>query len=55
MSMAVSLGVDVGNVWVTWFVAASVPGLICAALAPYLVYRMVPPELKVAALAHELI
>lgn len=32
--------------WIQWAVAMSVPGLLCLLLAPYLVYKIYPPELK---------
>lgn len=32
--------------WAEWTLAMAVPGLICLAIVPYLVYRMYPPELK---------
>lgn len=32
--------------WIQWAVAMSVPGLLCLMLAPYLVYKIYPPELK---------
>ena len=32
--------------WATWATGAVVPGLICLAIIPYLVYRLYPPELK---------
>jgi DASS family divalent anion:Na+ symporter len=32
--------------WIQWAVAMSVPGLLCLLLAPYVVYRIYPPELK---------
>lgn len=33
--------------WGQWTMAMSVPGLICLAIVPYIVYKMYPPELKV--------
>lgn len=32
--------------WTQWFLAASVPGLVCFALVPLLLYVTCPPELK---------
>jgi len=32
--------------WIQWAVAMSVPGLLCLLLAPYVVYKIYPPELK---------
>lgn len=33
--------------WAQWFVAFCVPGLVTLAIAPYAVYKLYPPELKV--------
>ena len=32
--------------WTSWFVAGLVPGLVSSVAVPYLVYRVLPPELK---------
>ena len=32
--------------WIQWAMAMSVPGLICLLLAPYMVYKIYPPDLK---------
>ena len=32
--------------WTSWFVAGVVPGVVSSVAVPYLVYRLVPPELK---------
>ena len=32
--------------WMTWALAASVPGLVAIVLVPYLVYRLCPPDLR---------
>ncbi|AIF50387.1 DASS family sodium-coupled anion symporter [Pelosinus sp. UFO1] len=32
--------------WIQWAVAMSVPGLLCLLLAPYMVYKIYPPDLK---------
>jgi divalent anion:Na+ symporter, DASS family len=40
---------QVGHVdltWVQWALAASVPGLLSLILAPYLIYRLHPPEIR---------
>lgn len=37
-------GTSIG--WAQWTLAMVVPGAICLAIVPYLVYRMYPPELK---------
>ncbi len=39
-----TLGVDIS--WGTWTLAASVPGIICLLVYPWLVYKIYPPELK---------
>ncbi|PWU09887.1 MAG: anion permease [Verrucomicrobia bacterium] len=36
--------VDLG--WMTWFVGASVPGLLSLLFVPYVIYRVHPPELR---------
>lgn len=42
--LAGKAGVNIS--WGTWALAAVVPGLIALAIAPYLVYKMSPPEIK---------
>ena len=32
--------------WTSWFVAGLVPGIVSSVAVPYLVYRVLPPELK---------
>ena len=32
--------------WTSWFVAGVVPGVVSSVAVPYLVYRLVPPDLK---------
>ncbi|GEP22444.1 hypothetical protein LDI01_00370 [Lentilactobacillus diolivorans] len=32
--------------WMTWFLAGLVPGIICLAIVPWLIYKMYPPEIK---------
>jgi len=32
--------------WGSWALAASVPGLICIATVPYIIYKLYPPEIK---------
>ncbi len=39
-----TIGVEI--TWISWFVAASVPGVVCLLIYPWLVYKMYPPELK---------
>lgn len=46
------LGVDLS--WWTWAMAASVPGMIAVLLAPLIVYKLYPPELKVIPNAQEI-
>ena len=41
---AASQGVHIS--WVTWFVGALVPGLVCMIVLPYFLYLIYPPELK---------
>jgi len=38
------IAINVG--WMQWFLAASVPGLLCLFLTPLVVYVLYPPELK---------
>lgn len=42
--LASKAGINIS--WGTWALAAVVPGLIALAIAPYLVYKMSPPEIK---------
>lgn len=39
-----TIGVDI--TWGGWALAASVPGVICLALHPWLLYKLFPPEMK---------
>ena len=32
--------------WMDWFIAASVPGLVCFIIIPYFLYKVYPPEIK---------
>lgn len=41
---AASQGIQIS--WVTWFVGALVPGLVCMIVLPYALYLIYPPELK---------
>ena len=41
---AKDIAINVG--WMQWFLAASVPGLLCLFLTPLVVYVLYPPELK---------
>jgi DASS family divalent anion:Na+ symporter len=41
---AKDLGITI--TWSSWFVAASVPGLVCFLIAPLFLYKFYPPELK---------
>jgi DASS family divalent anion:Na+ symporter len=46
--LAVSLAAKTAGVtvtWGSWFLAGLVPGLVCAMLVPYVVYRMLPPTI----------
>lgn len=48
-SLAVTFARKIANVeisWFTWAVAASVPGIICLAFVPILMYKLYPPEIK---------
>lgn len=42
--MAPILGFELN--WINWFLAASVPGLLCLVLIPFICYLISPPELK---------
>lgn len=32
--------------WTQWFIAASLPGLVCLLLTPFIIYLIYPPEMK---------
>jgi DASS family divalent anion:Na+ symporter len=53
--MAADLGVEIS--WLTWALAASIPGLASLLLVPLVIYRLYPPEIKetpgAAAMARE--
>ena len=38
------LGIEI--TWMDWFIAASVPGLVCFIIIPYFLYKVYPPEIK---------
>ncbi len=38
--------VNVEVTWTSWLVAAIVPGLVCCAVVPWVVHRLVPPEVQ---------
>lgn len=42
--IASSVGVNI--TWGTWALAASVPGLLCLAIIPLVLYKLYPPEVK---------
>ncbi|GAB5411773.1 MAG: anion permease [Chlamydiales bacterium] len=42
--LAAEVGVDL--TWGTWALAASVPGLLCLLILPYVMYKIYPPEVK---------
>eukprot|EP00213_Chloropicon_mariensis_P002813 CAMPEP_0197474288 /NCGR_PEP_ID=MMETSP1309-20131121/5746_1 /TAXON_ID=464262 /ORGANISM="Genus nov. species nov., Strain RCC998" /LENGTH=566 /DNA_ID=CAMNT_0043013885 /DNA_START=269 /DNA_END=1969 /DNA_ORIENTATION=- len=44
--LAANLGYAVSNPWITWFKAGIVPGLAGLALTPFIVYKLMPPEIK---------
>jgi DASS family divalent anion:Na+ symporter len=44
--LAANLGHAVPNPWITWFKAGIVPGLCGLLLTPFIVYKLMPPELK---------
>jgi len=46
LKLAESLGVVVISAWTTWFVVACVPAVVGLLLTPYLVYKLLPPEIK---------
>ncbi|KAK1404177.1 dicarboxylate transporter 2.1, chloroplastic-like [Heracleum sosnowskyi] len=46
IKFAESLGVKVPVKWITWFKAASLPAIASLLVAPFLVYKIVPPETK---------
>jgi divalent anion:Na+ symporter, DASS family len=46
--LSVKLAADQGVTisWLDWAVAAFVPGIVCLALIPLVIFRLVPPEIK---------
>jgi DASS family divalent anion:Na+ symporter len=47
--LAAKLAADVANVdvtWSSWFLAGVAPGLVSCLVVPFLVYRMLPPEIR---------
>lgn len=44
--IADATGADISITWGTWALAALLPGLICIALVPLVVYAVYPPEVK---------
>lgn len=47
LELARGLGVNIPSPWIAWLSAASVPAFACIILCPLMVYKMVPPDLKV--------
>ncbi|CAI9104080.1 OLC1v1002691C1 [Oldenlandia corymbosa var. corymbosa] len=46
LKLAEELGVVIGNPWVSWFKAASLPALVCLIVTPLVLYTLYPPEMK---------
>ena len=46
IAVALAKSMHVQITWMGWFLAGSVPGLICLVCVPYLIYKMYPPEVK---------
>ena len=44
VSIAKTMGVNIS--WITWFLAALVPGIICLISVPYIIYKIYPPKVK---------
>ncbi|WP_425641662.1 anion permease [Marinomonas gallaica] len=44
--IADATGADISITWGTWALAALLPGLVCIALVPLVVYAVYPPEIK---------
>ena len=44
LKLAEEIGVNIGNPWITWFKAASVPALLGLLVTPYLIYKVFPPD-----------
>lgn len=51
LSLAESFKIKIS--WLGWFVAASVPGIICLVTVPYLIYRLYPPVVRETTNARE--
>ncbi|XP_057491989.1 dicarboxylate transporter 2.1, chloroplastic-like [Actinidia eriantha] len=46
IKLAESLGVKVGNQWVSWLKAASLPAFISLLATPFILFKLFPPEIK---------
>jgi len=44
VTLAAGMGVHIS--WMTWFVAALVPGILSLVLVPLIIYKIYPPEIK---------
>lgn len=44
--IADATGADISITWGTWAIAALLPGLLCIALMPLIIYAIYPPEIK---------
>ncbi|MDD3224487.1 MAG: anion permease [Clostridium sp.] len=51
-TLAQSLGVNIS--WLSWFIAALIPGIISLIVIPLIIYKIYPPEIKVTKNAPEL-
>ncbi|KAI3413100.1 uncharacterized protein J3R85_016539 [Psidium guajava] len=46
LKLAEALGVIIKNPWVSWFKAASLPGIVSLLATPFVLYKLYPPETK---------
>ncbi|KAL7227710.1 hypothetical protein ACSBR1_022560 [Camellia fascicularis] len=46
LKLAEEVGVIVANPWVSWFMAASLPAIVCLLVTPLVLYKLYPPETK---------
>ena len=46
LATSIAAGQGITITWANWFLAASVPGIICIMAIPFIIYKLYPPEIK---------